>query len=38
MREIFNKYAGNLPAARCIQYFNKAIKDICRKIGLTDMK
>ena len=30
------KYNGCLPAARCIQYFNKAIKEICKKIGLTE--
>lgn len=37
VREIFERYGGNLPAARCIQYFNKAIKEICKKIGLVDM-
>lgn len=37
VREIFNKYNGQLPEARCIQYFNKAIKVICRKAGLTDL-
>ena len=37
VREIFNKYDGRLPEARCIQYFNKAIKVICRKAGLTDL-
>lgn len=36
IREIFNKYDGHLPKARCIQYFNKALKLICRKAGLTD--
>lgn len=36
VREIFAKYDGNLPEARCIQYFNKTIKLICRKAGLTD--
>lgn len=37
VREIFNKYDGALPKARCIQYFNKALKVICQKAGLTDM-
>lgn len=36
VKEIFAKYNGCLPAARCIQYFNKAIKEICKKIGLTE--
>lgn len=37
VREIFEKYGGELPKARCIQYFNKSIKVICRKVGLTDL-
>lgn len=37
VREIFKKYNGNLPKSRCIQYFNKTIKLICRKAGLTDI-
>lgn len=37
VREIFAKYDGSLPDARCIQYFNKTIKLICRKAGLTDL-
>lgn len=37
VKEIFEKYGGNLPEARCIQYFNKAIKVICKKVGLTDL-
>lgn len=37
VREIFEKYDGVLPKARCIQYFNKALKVICKKAGLTDM-
>lgn len=37
VREIFNKYNGVLPGTRCIQYFNKAIKIICKKVGLTDL-
>lgn len=36
VREIFAKYEGHLPKARSIQYFNKSIKLICRKAGLTD--
>ncbi|WP_417040175.1 tyrosine-type recombinase/integrase, partial [Coprobacter fastidiosus] len=36
VKEIFAKYNGCLPVARCIQYFNKAIKEICKKIGLTE--
>lgn len=36
VRDIFEKYGGNLPKARCIQYFNRAIKVICRKVGLTE--
>lgn len=36
VREIFTKYEGKLPKPRCIQYFNKAIKIICKKIGLTE--
>lgn len=36
VREIFAKYKGNLPQARCIQYFNKAIKVICQKAGLCE--
>lgn len=37
VREIFEKYGGDLPLARCIQYFNKSIKAICKKVGLTDV-
>lgn len=37
VREIFDKYGGDLPNARCIQYFNKTIKIICKKVGLTDL-
>lgn len=37
VKEIFEKYGGNLPEARCIQYFNKAIKAICKKVGLTEL-
>lgn len=37
VREIFEKYNGQLPRARCIQYFNKAIKVICKRIGMTEL-
>lgn len=37
VREIFSKYGGKMPKARCIQYFNKAIKQICKKVGLTEL-
>ena len=37
VREIFNKYDGNLPKAHCIQHFNKQLKVICKKAGLTEM-
>lgn len=37
VKEIFEKYGGKLPEARCIQYFNKAIKVICKKVGLTEL-
>lgn len=37
VREIFEKYNGQLPKARCIQYFNKAIKVICKQIGMTEL-
>ena len=34
-RLILEKYNYNLPHARCIQYFNKALKVVCKKVGLT---
>lgn len=37
VREIFAKYGGKMPKARCIQYFDKAIKNVCKKIGLDDL-
>lgn len=37
VREIFDKYNCILPRPRCIQCFNKSIKQICRKIGLTEL-
>lgn len=36
VREILLKYNYTLPPSRCIQYFNKAIKQICRKVGITE--
>ena len=37
VKEIFIKYNDILPKACCIQYFNKAIKDICKKVGMTEL-
>lgn len=37
VREIIKKYDYQLPPSRCIQYFNKAIKNICRKIGFVEL-
>lgn len=37
VKEIFAKYNNCLPKACCIQHFNKVIKDICRKTGMTEM-
>lgn len=37
IKEILKKYNGILPSTRCIQYFNKAIKVICKKIGLSEL-
>jgi integrase len=34
--EIMNKYEWELPKARCAQYFNKAIKNICKKVGFDE--
>ncbi len=36
VRELLRKYDYNLPKPRCIQYFNRCIKEISRKVGLTD--
>ena len=36
VREILRKYDYKLPKPRCIQYFNRCVKDICKKVGLTD--
>ena len=37
VKEIVQKYNGTLPPARCIQYFNLAIKKICKQVGLTEL-
>lgn len=36
VREILRKYNYNLPKPRCIQYFNRCVKEICKKVGLTE--
>lgn len=36
VKEIIQKYDGGLPPSRCIQYFNQAIKKICKRIGFTE--
>lgn len=35
VREILRKYNYQLPKCPCIQYFNKVIKSVCRKVGIT---
>ena len=37
VHEILIKYDNHIPPARCIQYFNKAIKEVCRKVGMTEI-
>lgn len=36
VKEIFEKYGGDVPCKLCIQYFNKYLKVIMREIGLND--
>lgn len=36
VKEIFNKYNGDIPNKYCIQYFNKYIKLIMHEIGFTE--
>jgi integrase len=36
VREILERYDYRLPGRRCIQYFNAAIKQICKKAGIND--
>jgi len=34
--EIVAKYNGELPKAKCIQYFDRTIKLICKKVGFNE--
>jgi len=36
VREIYNKYDGNLFFGKSIQYFNRSIKSICKQIGFDE--
>ena len=36
IKELLDKYDGELPKDNSIQHFNRSIKTICKKIGLTD--
>lgn len=36
VREILKKYGYKLPKPRCLQFFNRALKDICKKVGLNE--
>lgn len=36
VKELFEKYNGNIPGGLCIQYFNKYLKVIMKEIGLND--
>ncbi len=36
VRELLAKYEYCLPKRRCLQYFNVVIKQVCKKIGLTE--
>ena len=36
IKELLEKYNGELPKDISIQHFNRSIKTICKKIGLTD--
>jgi integrase len=36
IREIYNRYDGIISKEVSIQYFNRAIKKICKKVGLVD--
>lgn len=36
VREIHLKYGGTIPGGYTIQYFDRAVKTICKKIGFTD--
>ena len=37
VKAILKKYGGQMPPARSIQYFNRVIKEVCQKAGLTDI-
>ncbi len=36
IHEILQKYDYKLPKSKCGQYFNRAIKEICKKVGIND--
>lgn len=36
VREILRKYDYRLPKPRCIQYFNRAVKEISKMVGITE--
>ncbi len=36
VKEIYQKYDGEIPTGLSIQHFNRYIKNICKNIGLTD--
>ena len=37
VKEIFDKYHGDVPCGLCIQYFNKYLKVIMREIGINNL-
>lgn len=37
VKEIFKKYNYNLPKPCCIQYYNKMLKEIGKKVGMSDI-
>lgn len=37
VRNILRKYNYQLPKCPCIQYFNKVIKQVCKKVGINQM-
>jgi integrase len=36
VKEIYQKYDGNIPKSLSIQYFNRALKQICKKVGINE--
>lgn len=36
VKEIYNKYKGSIPNGLSVQYFNRAIKQICKEVGIND--